>query len=174
MEKLIKTGRWLWGHKEPVVMWCLVGVLIFRVYVVLRPTQEYHEPDTVVPRPSIPDNWAEAPEAPPPLPPAFQFPPETELILLAERNPFTIYSSSGPVGTTEKTEKDLPVTLVGIKPFGDEFRADMFVRTTNKRQRLVKAGDVVEGVRVDRIGPDSVEVTWTEENKRFTLTPAPA
>lgn len=174
MEKLIKAGRWFWGRKEPIVMWCCVGVLIFRVYVVLAPTNEYEPPPPVVPRANVPDNWAEAPAPPPPVPPPFKFPAETELALLAERNPFTIYSSTGQVAAKEKTAADLPVMLVSIKPFGDEFRADMFVRATNKRKRLVEAGDVVEGVRVDRIGPDSVEVTWTEEGKSFTLTPSPA
>ncbi|MBX7255432.1 MAG: hypothetical protein K1Y02_03635 [Candidatus Hydrogenedentes bacterium] len=147
-----------------MVLVALVGVLCYRVYVVVFPPAPKEETKKVAAQ-------VKAPEfpTPPVWPPERQ--PAADASGLVRRNPFTIYGVQADENTSQtQEEQTIPVTLTAIKPWNDgTLRAMLSV--SGKRVRPFKEGEAFEAYTLERIDADAqtVDVYSQEFDKVFTL-----
>jgi len=165
LDRIRKIGIWFWWNKEKFVLLILVGILGYRVYVILYPPppekEEVHSP----PRKEVPD------ELKPPMPPLKPAPliPGTYASLWRD-NPFWYFSgeTKGSQTTGTITEKDLGITLLNIRQVGDKWRAQLRTRSTTK---WYDEGEEFEQFILEQINPDdgSVVIYSEQYGRRFTL-----
>lgn len=165
LSRLQKVGAWLWSQKEKMVLIALVGVLCYRVYVVVFPPEVKQEPKKPAAAAVKPPEFP----TPPPWPPERM--PMADASGLVRRNPFTIYGvqtdENAPLGGEEQT---IPVTLTGFRKWSDgSMRAMLTV--AGDRNRAYKEGEAFGSYTLERIDADAqtVDVYSQEFDKVFTL-----
>jgi len=166
LSQLQKVGSWLWSQKEKMVLIALVGVLCYRVYVVVSPPDKKTE---------VQDAKKLAPAKPPELPVLPPWPPTRPAMAdasgLIRRNPFTIYGVQTDDSPNAKQDADsIPVTLTGFKKWSDgNMRAMMSL--SGDRVRAYKEGESFGAYKLVGIDVDAktVEVYSQEFDRNFTL-----
>lgn len=173
MSKLRKIVAWIWRNKERMLFGVLVLLLCYCVWKVVNPDPPPSlEVDTRPPRAELPEEWEDGPPAPPAATPD-PLPRAATDALLGD-NPFTVHGGPSTAGAraaeADEEESDEPeVQLVRVIPGpADTYRAELRI---NNRPRRVSQGDVVEGLRIERVdGRNSTVVVVSEESgKRTTL-----
>ncbi len=170
LSQLQKAGSWLWSQKEKMVLIALVGVLCYRVYVVVFPPDTKSTAQTTLSamRPAA----AKEPTLPTVIPP---WPPNKQVMAdasgLVRRNPFTIYGVQGDDGPSTTTdETTIPVTLTGFRKWRDgTMRALLLV--SGDRVRPYAERESFGSYTLESIDADgkTVEVYSQEFDKVFTL-----
>jgi len=129
-DKAVKAFRWIWDNKERMVLVVMVGVLCYRIYVVLNPEVMV---ETVNARP--PDRSVEG-HSPEIIPPEVPAPPALDLpgnyTGLYRNNPYWYYAGDRGVGEEEVTAATLGINLLDIKEAAGTWRAQLQTETTRK------------------------------------------
>lgn len=164
VDKILKILNWFWWNKEKFVLLILLGVLGYRVYVIVYPPPPPVEKVYSPPGKEIPD--ALRPPAPP-LPPSVMVP--GSYASLWRENPFWFFAGEPSTGGREEiTPRDLGISLLNIRRVGDRWRAQLRTRSTTK---WYDEGEEFEQFILEQINPEEKTVVIFSEQygRRFTL-----
>ncbi len=165
LDKIQKIGMWFWWNKERFVLLILVGILGYRVYVIIYPPPPPAEKTYSPPKKEVPD---ELKPPMPPLPPPLSIP--GSYASLWRENPFWYFAgeTAKRQGSQEITPQELGITLLNIRQVGDRLRAQLRTRSTTK---WYDEGEEFEQFVLEQVNPeDNTVVIYSEQyGRRFTL-----
>jgi len=168
VDRLRKIGFWLWFQKERIILAVIVGILVYRVYMVANPPAPPEEAPLVPPKTKIDESVP--PEVRPPVPQPK--PPGSvpgNYAMLFRKNPFWYYGGTQQAGgSSEVTPESLGIALLDLKQVNGRWRAQLRTRSTTK---WYDEGEQFEEFELQSISPEerSVTVYAVRHAKRFVL-----
>jgi hypothetical protein len=164
VDKLRKTGLWLFHNKERMFLFIMVGILCYRIYVVVIPEPPEQAPAVTAPSENVPaGTMPPVPEMRPPMDVPGNY---TQLY---NSNPFWYHAGKANQDKGEISAADLGITLLDIKKVGDRWRAQL--RTTSEKD-WYDEGEPFEEYELVRINPEqkTVIINAKRYRKRVTLS----
>jgi hypothetical protein len=163
LDKIQKIGMWFWWNKERFVLLILVGILGYRVYVIIYPPSPPAEKTYSPPKREVPD---ELKPPMPPLPPLLSIP--GSYASLWRENPFWYFAgeTAKRQGSQEITPQELGITLLNIRQVGDRLRAQLRTRSTTK---WYDEGEEFRTVCLEQVNPEDNQLLYIQNNMEEDL-----